>query len=489
MFPGWFFRDEPLFLAWMSVSDSGNFSCFREKMESAGLSGAAIRAFEGSYAALRAGRSGMIPEATIEPARELPRAADLPDVGPARADALFRQTVVIKLNGGLGTSMGLDRAKSLLPVRGRDTFLDLIARQILWLRQQTGSDAPAFLLMDSFSTSADTAAHLARNFPRFGGPEAWELMQNKVPKVLTGNLAPASWPENPDLEWCPPGHGDIYACLEGSGWLDRLLDAGIRTAFVSNADNLGATLDPVILSWFVERSIPFAMEVTRRTESDKKGGHLARRRSDGRLLLRESAQCPQEDEADFQDIQRHGFFNTNNLWLHLEALKASLNANEGLIPLPPIMNRKTLDPRDATSPAVIQLETAMGAAIECFEGAAAIEVTRARFAPVKTTGDLLAVRSDAYELGADSCLRLHSSRKGIPPRMDLDPKSCKYVDGLDRTFPHVPSLRSCRSLSIRGALLCGPGVVFDGDVVIENATTTPLQIGNQTIRGGRKKAE
>ena len=308
-------------------------------------------------------------------------------------------------------------------------------------------------------------------------------MQNKVPKVMADTLEPATWSANPEQEWCPPGHGDIYACLAGSGWLERLLEGGIRYAFVSNSDNLGATLDPSILTWFADSGMPFAMEVTRRTESDKKGGHLAVRLSDGRFLLRESAQCPKEDEGHFQSIDVHRYFNTNNLWIDLQALQAALETNEGLIPLPPIMNKKTLDPRDPSSPAVIQLETAMGAAIECFAGAGAIEVSRLRFAPVKTTSDLLAVRSDAYELTEDFCLRLHPSRRGQPPHLQLDPKLCKLVDGLEQNFPHTPSLLNCRSLVVKGPVVCGPGVIFQGDAVIENETGVPMDLSAGTYGG------
>ena len=453
-----------------------SFAPFRERMQAAGLSESAIRAFRGSYAALLAGETGMIPEGTIDAAKDLPCADALTVPEAGRAGELLKQTVVIKLNGGLGTGMGLEKAKSLLPVRGEDTFLDLIARQILRLRGQTGGDVPVFMLMNSFSTSADTAAHLAERFPQLGGRETWELMQNKVPKVLAGSLEPASWPANPEQEWCPPGHGDIYACLAGSGWLERLLSGGVRYAFVSNSDNLGATLDPAILAWFVASGMPFVMEVTRRTESDKKGGHLAVRKRDGQFLLRESAQCLKEDEGSFQNIELHRYFNTNNLWIDLVALKAALEANEGLIPLPPIMNKKTVDPRDGSSPMVVQVETAMGAAIECFAGAGAIEVSRVRFAPVKTTSDLLAVRSDAYELTEDFCLRLHPDRKGQPPHLHLDQRLCKLVDGLEQNFPHTPSLLRCRSLLVHGPVACEADVVFKGDVVIHNHTSSSVRL-------------
>lgn len=462
-------------------ADSEPFAPFEAKMRQAGLNDAAVRAFAGAYAALRKGETGLIPESAIEPARDLPSAEAL--ASQPRAE-LLAQTVVIKLNGGLGTSMGLEKAKSLLPVRGTDTFLDLIARQILRLREKTGGTAPRFLLMNSFSTSADTRAHLAAHQPGLGDPVESELMQNRVPKVLAGTLEPLAWPAQPDLEWCPPGHGDIYACLLGSGWLDRLLAEGIRYAFVSNSDNLGATLDETLLAYFADSGLSFLMEVTRRTAADRKGGHLARRLSDGRLLLRESAQCPKADEEAFQDIGRHQYFNTNNLWIRLDRLKEILEENDGLIPLPIIVNKKTADPRDAQSPAVIQLETAMGAAIECFADAGAIDVPRTRFAPVKTTADLLAVRSDAYVLTEDLRLELDPSRQGQPPRLQLDQAYCKLVDGLDATFPHgAPSLRECRSLTIHGPLVCGPDVVFRGDVVLRNHTDSPVPLASGVHEG------
>ena len=469
----------------MTPADDSSFAPFREKMQAAGLSESAIRAFRASYLALRAGETGMIPETTISPADDLPKSDELPAADSGVSATLLSQTVLIKLNGGLGTGMGLERAKSLLPVRGTDTFLDLIARQLLRLRSQTGGEVPQFMLMNSFSTSDDTAAHLAKTFPQLGGREVWELMQNKVPKVLASTLEPAVSPGSEDLEWCPPGHGDIYACLVGSGWLDRLLTSGVRYAFVSNSDNLGATLDPAILTWFAKSGMPFAMEVTRRTESDKKGGHLAVRLNDGRFLLRESAQCLKEDESAFQNIDLHRYFNTNNLWIDLQALKSALETNDGLIPLPPIMNRKTLDPRDSKTAEVIQLETAMGAAIECFEGAGAIEVPRSRFAPVKTTADLLAVRSDAYQLGEDFVLRLHPARNGTPPYIRLDQKLCKLVDGLEQNFPATPSLLHCDSLLVHGPIECGEGVIFKGEVVIHNHTKNVFKLEPRVHEGKR----
>lgn len=456
---------------------SDAFLPIAEKMRAAGLSESAVRAFEGNYRALQRNETGLIPETAISAVPDLPRASALPSVSDAAFRDLLRQTVVIKLNGGLGTGMGLEKAKSLLPVRDGLTFLDLIARQMLHLRREAGGGTlPRFLLMNSFSTSEDTLAFLAA-YPELGGAGDVELMQNRVPKLRTDDLTAIAWPDNPEQEWCPPGHGDLYASLAGSGWLDRLLAEGVRYAFVSNSDNLGATLDPALLGYFAASGAPFLMEVTARTEADKKGGHLARRESDGRLILRESAQCPKADEAAFQDISRHRYFNTNNLWIRLDRLKETLDANGGLIPLPMIRNEKTVDPRDAASPKVYQLETAMGAAIESFAGAGAIDVGRERFAPVKTTSDLLIIRSNACIVTPDHRLALAPERAGTPPVVALDNALYKMVDGLDRLTPHgVPSLLHCRRLTVNGPVTFSAGVVIQGEATFTGTAAEPLTV-------------
>lgn len=449
--------------------DQNAFAEFETKMRAAGLSAACIAAFRYNYTALVAGQTGQIPESEIQPVDRLPRYADL-NRAAATNPSLLAQTVVLKLNGGLGTGMGLESPKSLLPVKDGLTFLDLIAKQILHLRQQHRTPL-RFLLMNSFSTSAATLAALQKH-PELGEAKALELMQNFVPKVDLATLRPATWPTNPQLEWCPPGHGDLFPSLVGSGWLERLLAAGVKYLFVSNSDNLGASLDLHLLEYFAQSDQPFLMEVCERTAADRKGGHLAQRR--GQLLLRESAQCPASDEAAFQDITRHRFFNTNNLWVRLDRLAELLRQNGGLIPLPLIKNVKTVDPRDSKSPKVAQLETAMGAAIECFQNAGAIVVPRARFAPVKTCADLLAVRSDAYEITPDWRIELRAERQGQPPALDLDSAHYKLVDQLDAlTQAGPPSLRACVSLTVKGAVQLSSKNVFHGQVSVTNSTPTP----------------
>lgn len=435
----------------------------REKMESKGVMNAAILAFERAYRLVESGESGEVGEDEISPAEGVVDYSSLP-ASEELDQELLQKTVVIKLNGGLGTSMGLEKVKSLLEVRPGVAFLDLMSRQILSLRKATGSDV-RFLLMNSKASSDDTQEYLRESVPEIGDPANLELLQNWAPKLVRETLDPVDHPANPELEWCPPGHADVYPTLEGSGWLDRLLDDGVEYAFISNSDNLGAVLDSVLLSYFAQQEAPFLIEVTRRTDSDRKGGHLATRKSDGRLILREVAQCPDCDLESFQDIERHKFFNTNNIWVNLRSLKKVMTENDGVLSLPVIRNSKTVDPRDSSSTPVFQLEQAMGSAIECFEGAVAVNVPRTRFAPVKSTGDLFVLRSDAYLVGDDGTVVLDPRRNGVPPVVSLSGEY-KLVDSLEGLGQ--PSLIEANELTVSGPVSFDDGVVIKGKVVVEN---------------------
>lgn len=440
------------------------FDAIESKMEAVGLSRAAIDAFRHCVDVLESKRSMMIPETEILPAEGIADWDALVAESPAAGADLLSQAVLIKLNGGLGTSMGLQKAKSLLEIKPGITFLDLIVRQAISLGQKAGTPV-RLLLMNSFSTSEDTMAYLSRYAAEgFADAQKVEMIQNRVPKLCVDTLEPVSFPSNPDLEWCPPGHGDIYPALLGSGWLDKLLAAGVKYAFVSNSDNLGAQMDPRFLSWFAKSGAPFVMEVTRRTEADKKGGHLAIRKDDGQPILREVAQCPESDVPEFQNIDKHRYFNTNNLWIRLDALREYQRSNGGVIPLPVIRNTKTVDPRDAATPQVYQLETAMGAAIQSFPGACAVCVPRSRFFPVKTCSDLLLLRSDAVEIGADGLMSLAPECGGITPVVLLDTKTYKLVDSLDSLG--VPSLKKVKKLIVKGPHTFAPGEPLCGEVTI-----------------------
>ena len=435
----------------------------RQVMDEGGVHPRAIEVFSHNYRLLESGETGLILEDDVEPVTDLPRLDELDVDEEAQRDALAA-CAMVKLNGGLGTSMGMSRAKSLLPVRGEHTFLDVISRQVLAARERYGVRLPV-MFMNSFRTRDDTLAALQAypELPVEGLP--LDFLQNREPKLLADDLTPVDWPADPSLEWCPPGHGDLYTALEASGTLAGLLEAGFRYACVSNADNLGARPDARMAGWFATSGAPYAAEVCRRTPADRKGGHLVRRRGDGRLVLRETAQTPEEDEERASDIDRHPFFHTNNLWFDLRVVTDTLAERDGVLGLPLIRNEKTVDPSDASSPRVVQLETAMGAAVEVFEGAQAIEVGRERFLPVKTTNDLLLLRSDVYTMADDGTLCTSVDRV---PLADLDKTHYARIDDFDQRFPAgPPSMRSARSLTVKGDWTFGADVVVTGDVVLE----------------------
>lgn len=442
------------------TSYSARFAPFVERMAGEHLPDMFIENFAHYYEKLVGGDDGMMPENSILPIHSLPDAEKLSDDFGRMGRAAVQHTVIIKLNGGLGTGMGLTGPKSLLVVKEGLTFLDIIARQAV------GIGAP-LLLMNSFATDHESLDVLS-SYPLLQRNLPLSFLQHKQPKINADDFSPASCPEDSELEWCPPGHGDLYAALVTSGMLGRLLAAGIEFAFVSNADNLGAVLDLGILGYMASRKLPFLMEVADRTAADRKGGHLAQNR-DGQLVLREIAQCPVEDMEAFQDIDRHRYFNTNNLWLHLPTLQRVLAERGYRLGLPMIRNRKTIDPRDPQSRPVYQLETAMGSAIAVFDGAEAIRVPRSRFAPVKKTDDLLAVRSDAYVLTDDHRVVLAPERGGAPPTVELIGSYYRFVNELDAHFPSgAPSMRCCDNLLIEGEFRFGRDIILRGDVSFRN---------------------
>jgi UTP--glucose-1-phosphate uridylyltransferase len=257
--------------------------------------------------------------------------------------------------------------------------------------------------------------------------------------------------------------------------LDTLLEQGYERVFVSNSDNLGAVPEAHVAGWFAGSGAPFAIEAVRRTPSDRKGGHFARRKSDGRLVLRETAQTLPEDKQALQDLSRHRYCSTNNLWIDLRALKEALDAHDGILGLPMIRNEKNVDPSDSSTPKVIQVETAMGSAIEVFEGAVLVEVGRERFIPVKTTNDLLVLRSDVYDIQDSYSLDQVADEV---PFIDLDGDYFKLVADFEARFPDgVPSLAKASALRVQGDWTFGADVQVIGDVTLSGEGQQRVEAG------------
>ena len=451
-----------------------------EKMKANGMSDTAVAQFKRLYDVWRHEEaSSWIREDDVEPLTGVPSFHDVyKTIDHDKAVDAFAKTAFLKLNGGLGTSMGLECAKSLLPVRRHKAkqmrFIDIIIGQVVTARTRLDVKLP-LTLMNSFRTSEDTMKVLKANRRFVQNDVPMEIIQHVEPKIVAETGEPVSFPENPDLEWCPPGHGDLYSTIWESGLLDILEEQGFKYLFISNSDNLGARPSRTLAQHFENTGAPFMVEVATRTYADRKGGHIVRDKATGRLLLREMSQVHDADKAAAQDIAKHPYFNTNSIWVRIDALKAKLAEYDGVLPLPVIRNFKTVDPTDPDTEKVVQLETAMGAAISLFDGAICVQVDRMRFLPVKTTNDLFIMRSDRFHL-TDT----YEMEDGnyIFPNVDLDPRYYKNINDFNERFPYsVPSLAAANSVTVRGDWTFGQNVIMFADATLED-TGRPSYVPN-----------
>lgn len=447
------------------------FELSAAKMREHNMSDTSIDQFAHLYEVWRNNQSGeFIRESTVEPIKTVPNFHEIYEtIDHDNAVKAFGKTAFIKLNGGLGTSMGLSCAKSLLPVRRHKArqmrFIDIIIGQVLTARKRLGVDLP-LIFMNSFRTSRDTLQVLKRNRKFVQENIPVEIIQHQEPKLVEKTGEPVSYEADPSLEWCPPGHGDIFSTIWESNILNTLKEHGFNYLFISNSDNLGARPSRTLAQHFENTGAPIMIEVARRTQADRKGGHIVRSVETGRLLLREMTQVHPEDRRSAQSIKKHPYFNTNNIWIRIDALQEKLEEYQGILPLPVICNRKTVDPTDENSTQVVQLETAMGAIVSLFDEAICVEVDRMRFLPVKTTNDLFIMRSDRFHL-TDS----YEMEDGnyIFPDIDLDPRYYRNINDFNERFPYsVPALAAAKSVTIRGDWTFGNQVSMFSDAVLED---------------------
>lgn len=374
---------------------------------------------------------------------------------PADTRALLEKLAVLKLNGGLGTTMGCTGPKSVIEVRNGETFLDLIVKQIEILNSKYNCNVP-LVLMNSFNTHDDTLEIIKK----YQNSELQVKLfnQSQYPRMLAKDLMP--WPAKGKLDksgWYPPGHGDVFASLVNSGKLDELLAEGKEYIFVANSDNLGATVDLKILNHLVKNRNEYCMEVTPKTLADVKGGTLIS--YEGRVQLLEIAQVPDEHVGEFKSIEKFKIFNSNNLWVNLKAIKRLAEADALHMEIIP-------NPKEVDGVKVMQLETAAGAAIRFFDRAIGVNVPRSRFLPVKATSDLLLVQSDLYTVEEGLVIRNRGRNKQDNPTVELSSEFKKVGDFLKR-FKSIPSILYLDNLKVSGDVWFGSGIKLKGKVAIE----------------------
>ncbi|KAG2391370.1 UTP--glucose-1-phosphate uridylyltransferase [Vigna angularis] len=382
---------------------------------------------------------------------------------------LLDKLVVLKLNGGLGTTMGCTGPKSVIEVRDGLTFLDLIVIQIENLNSKYGSNVP-LLLMNSFNTHDDTQKIIEKY--QNSNIEIHTFNQSQYPRLVSEDFLPLPSKGRTDKDgWYPPGHGDVFPSLSNSGKLDALLSQGKEYVFVANSDNLGAIVDLQILHHLVQNKNEYCMEVTPKTLADVKGGTLIS--YEGRVQLLEIAQVPDEHVSEFKSIEKFKIFNTNNLWVNLNAVKRLVESDALKMEIIP-------NPKEVDGIKVLQLETAAGAAIRFFDKAIGINVPRSRFLPVKATSDLLLVQSDLYTLESGFVIRNKARANPENPSIELGPEFKKVSNFLGR-FKSIPSIVELDSLKVAGDVWFGAGVILKGKVSIVAKPDVKLEVPDGAV--------
>jgi len=308
---------------------------------------------------------------------------EIPFPDNTTVENIGKKICMIKLNGGLGTTMGCTGPKSMLKVKHDLTFMDIILEQ-----NNLTLDTP-LVLMNSFYTNDQTEFFLKNNQHKHN-IDITTFCQNKFPRIIKDTNQYHESSDNIDYFY-PPGHGDLLQSLNDTRVLKKIIDQGIEYLFISNIDNLGGTLDYKIASQLVNSDIDFAIELTPKTELDIKGGTLIK--YDGKYKMFEVAQCPPEKLSEFMSIDKFKYFNTNNIWIKVSSITKLLETNyTDSIDL--IINPKKLkDGREC-----IQLEYAIGSMVKFFDKVVCFNVSRDRFIPVKTNNDLELLRSDKYQI-------------------------------------------------------------------------------------------
>ncbi|MCL1947526.1 MAG: UTP--glucose-1-phosphate uridylyltransferase [Chitinivibrionia bacterium] len=423
---------------------------FQKKMTDNKYDERIINLFLKYYDKLQNGDKGIIGEEQILPVEygSVEKFSKIPkDVNSSA------KTAVIKLNGGLGTSMGMDFPKSFVEVRENKRFIDIALMQ---------QENYPLIFMNSSATKKMTDEFISQNPQIKYKNIASGFIQHSFPKVVKETLEPAVFAQNPEYEFNPAGHGDVYMSLLTSGILAELLKDDFRFAFISNIDNTGAVFDASIANFMEKNNISFLMEVCRRGEMDKKGGHIAKTR-DGHYVLRERAQSNADEIAEFENIEKYSYFNTNSVWVDLRKLSEILEKSGGIIELPFIANEKTLNPNDKNTAKVYQIEQAMGAAISLFDEARILEVEKERFFPVKTTNDLFLLRSDRFLLQNARIKSFDENKSQC--NVVLNPKYYGNLRDFEKRLKNgAPKLKKCAEIIVNGDVYFDSNMEFEGEV-------------------------
>lgn len=379
------------------------------------------------------------------------------DISYEASKNLLNKLAVLKLNGGLGTTMGLSGPKSAIKIKNNMNFIDMVVKQLKSINRKYNASVP-LILMNSFNTDERTEKMVSK----YSDVDIQTFNQAQYVKINEENLLPMNlaFEKSKDSKkaFYPPGHGDLLTSINTSGILDKLLEQGVEYLFISNIDNLAATVDINILKFITENKIDFCMEVTKKTRTDIKGGTLID--YEDTMKLMEIAMVPKNKKNEFTSVKKFKIFNTNNLWINIKELKNILS--KGDLNLDIITNSKVVKGEH-----IIQLETAVGSAVKCFNSTAGIVVPRSRFTPIKTCSDLFLCSSNLYAANKGT-LTLNKNRinQVSLPVVKLIGKNFQKIKNFDNSFGNIPDIVDLDVLTVTGNVTFGENVILRGIVII-----------------------
>jgi len=387
---------------------------------------------------------------------------------------IINKICILKLNGGLGTTMGCIGPKGLIKIKNGLSFIDITIEQVKQLNQKYDCNIP-LIFMNSFYTTKHMDAYVKEHEEEHRDVNIMMFEQNSFPRLIKSTQLPVISLDNIDEIynnsdlWYPPGHGDLCRSIYDTGLLDKLIGLGYEYIFVSNIDNLGATLDFNILNELIKNNTEFALELTNKTLLDVKGGTLINYHD--KFTMFEVAQCEPSKLSEFVSIDKFKYFNTNNVWIQLNAVK-NLVQSDFLNSIDIIVNNKKFkDGREC-----IQLEYSIGALIKYFTKVDKFVVSRSRFIPVKTNSDLLLIKSNIYDLDENHCIVQKNNKV---PIIKLD--SCyNNMYCFEECFQNIPNIDDLDELIVYSDVRFGHNVKLCGKVILGNCMVYDTVLNNIT---------
>ncbi|KAG0582020.1 hypothetical protein KC19_3G027000 [Ceratodon purpureus] len=389
-----------------------------------------------------------------------------------KCKVLLHKLIVVKLCGTLGRSLGTTQPKSLVEIHSEQSFVDLAVQQIEVLNVKYNAKV---LLVLATSDNTDRAVKQAVKKYSASDVDIIVFNQTEYPREV--------WPVTPKLGedgGYLTNNGDLFAAFSFSGKLDELLALGKEYLFISNCDNLGATVDLNMLNNLSENQCDYCMEVTPKNGTDAENGAYVSSEGNIELLEFEEVSRSQNEKSRSGDVK---VVNTNSTWVNLKAVKR-------------LAEIEALDIYCSSKGAgegeniTFQLQTSSGAPlyslqvngeifenlpiegnsdlllVQFFDGSVAVEVPRTRFHPIRDTSDLLLFRSDLYTVREGVVCPNPLRLSDVNPTIELEGLKLRKMQYFTERLKHIPSLLELSSLRVIGDVWFGSDVILQGKVVI-----------------------